>query len=89
MVKELLETLRKEGTGNLSRKPSSENQRILHLRPPYRVTLVLAFDQLSEAWEVRRLRGFAEIQIGNYHVFYTLNGALWKSPPKNLASPSH
>jgi transposase-like protein len=33
--------------------------------------LYLVLSQLDEAWGVRRLRGFAEIQIGNYHVALT------------------
>ena len=33
--------------------------------------LYLVLSQLDEAWGARRLRGFAEIQIGNYHVALT------------------
>jgi transposase-like protein len=33
--------------------------------------LYLVLSQLDEAWGERRLRGFAEIQIGNYHVALT------------------
>ena len=33
--------------------------------------LYLVLSQLDEAWGARRLRGFAEIQIGNYHVART------------------
>jgi transposase-like protein len=33
--------------------------------------LYLVLSQLDEAWGGRRLRGFAEIQIGNYHVALT------------------
>jgi len=33
--------------------------------------LYLVLSQLDEAWGVRRLRGFAEIHIGNYHVALT------------------
>jgi transposase-like protein len=33
--------------------------------------LSLVLIQLDEAWGARRLRGFAEIQIGNYHVALT------------------
>jgi transposase-like protein len=33
--------------------------------------LYLILSQLGEAWGARRLRGFAEIQIGNYHVALT------------------
>jgi transposase-like protein len=33
--------------------------------------LYLVLSQLDEAWGTRMLRGFAEIQIGNYHVALT------------------
>jgi len=33
--------------------------------------LYLVLSQLDEAWGARRLRGFAEIRIGNYHVAFT------------------
>jgi hypothetical protein len=33
--------------------------------------LYLVLHQLNEAWGARRVRGFAEIQIGNYHVALT------------------
>jgi transposase-like protein len=33
--------------------------------------LYLVLSQLDEAWGARRLRGFAEIPIGNYHVALT------------------
>jgi transposase-like protein len=33
--------------------------------------LYLVLSQLDEAWGARRLRGFAEIQIGNYYVALT------------------
>jgi putative transposase len=33
--------------------------------------LYLVLSQLDEAWGVRRLRGFAEIQIANHHVALT------------------
>jgi hypothetical protein len=36
--------------------------------------LYLVLSQLDEAWGVRRLRGFAEIQIRNYHVALTYYG---------------
>jgi transposase-like protein len=33
--------------------------------------LYLVLSRLDEAWGARRLRGFAEIQIGNHHVALT------------------
>jgi len=33
--------------------------------------LYLVLSQLDEAWGARRLRGFAEIRIGNYHIALT------------------
>jgi hypothetical protein len=56
----MVEATYEGGTGDLPEATSHQSQRRLHPRPSYRVTLVLLFNQLSEAWEVRRLRGFRE-----------------------------